>query len=293
MLNQAEETRAGSIPPDTTLGPVVLTVADLSRSLDFYRDRLGFKLHRQQDGTAALGAGGADLLVLVEQPGAQRTPRTTGLYHFAVLVPSRLALAHSLRRLIETETPVQGFADHLVSEAIYLPDPDGNGIEIYRDRPRDQWPRVNGQLQMATHPIDLNGILGELTGRDKQWIGLHPDTVIGHMHLHVRNVDEAERFYHEVLGFDKIMRYGPSAAFLSAGGYHHHIGLNTWAGVGAPPPPPESVGLRWFTIQLPDPAARDAIVDRCRQTGVTVEEHDDGLFMRDPSQNGIVLAFKG
>lgn len=293
MLNQTEETRAGSIHPDTTLGPVVLTVADLSRSLDFYRDRLGFKLHRQNNSTAALGAGGADLLELVEQPGARKAPRTTGLYHFAVLVPSRLALAHSLWRLIETETPVQGFADHLVSEAIYLPDPDGNGIEIYRDRSRDQWPRINGQLQMATNPIDLDGILGELAGHDEDWAGLHPDTIIGHVHLHVRDVDEAEHFYHEVLGFDRIMRYGPSAVFLSAGGYHHHIGVNTWAGAGAPPPPPESVGLRWFTIQLPDPAARDAIADRSRRAGVTVEERAGGLFMRDPSQNGIVLTLKG
>lgn len=293
MLNKAEETRAESIHPDTTLGPVILTVAELNRSLDFYRERLGFKLHRQNGGSAALGAGGTDLLELVEQPGAQKTPRTTGLYHFAVLVPSRLALAHSLRRLIETETPVQGFADHLVSEAIYLPDPDGNGIEIYRDRPRDQWPRINGRLQMATNPIDLDGILGELAGRDEQWAGLHPDTMIGHMHLHVRDVDEAERFYHEVLGFDRIMRYGPSAAFLSAGGYHHHIGVNTWAGVGAPSPPPGSVGLRWFTIQLPDPAVRDAIVDRSRRAGVTLEERDDGLFLHDPSHNGIMLTLKG
>lgn len=283
MVNQT------SIHPDTTLGPVVLTVADLSRSLDFYRDRLGFELHRQQDGAAVLGAGGTDLLELVEQPGAQKFPRTTGLYHFAVLTPSRLALAQSLRRLIETETPVQGFADHLVSEAIYLPDPDGSGIEIYRDRPRDQWPRINGQLQMATDPIDLDGILGELAGHEEGWTGLHPDTIIGHMHLHVRDVDEAEYFYHEVLGFDRIMRYGPSAAFLSAGGYHHHIGLNTWAGVGAPPPPPDSVGLRWFTIQLPDLASRDAIVDRIRRAGVTIEERNDGLFLRDPSHNGIML----
>jgi len=151
-----------SIHPDAKIGAVHLTVANLDRSLDFYQNQLGFKLHRREGDTARLGAGGRDLLVLTQIPEAPHPRGTTGLYHFAILVPSRLELARSLRRIAETRTPVQGFSDHLVSEAIYLPDPDGNGIEIYRDRPRDEWPRDDGRLRMATDPLDIDGILAEL-----------------------------------------------------------------------------------------------------------------------------------
>ena len=238
------------IHPGTTLGAVHLTVQNLARSVEFYRQRLGFQLHQLTENEAHLGAGKADLLILYENRAARSYPRTSGLYHFAVLVPSRLELAQSLKHIAETQTQVQGFADHSVSEAIYLADPDGNGIEIYRDRPRDTWKSVDGQLKMGTDPLDIESVLGELTSREEAWRGLDPATRIGHVHLHVADIMTAENFYHELLGFDKIMRYGPSASFLSAGGYHHHIGLNTWNGVGAPPPPPDAAGLRWYEIQL-------------------------------------------
>jgi catechol 2,3-dioxygenase len=280
---------SNTIHSNTRIGRVSLTVADLKRSLDFYQSALGFSIHTHVNGRASLGAGGTDLLELVEKPGARQVRATTGLYHFAVLVPTRFQLALSLKNILETQTPVQGFADHLVSEAIYLPDPDGNGIEIYRDRPRDQWRQEDGRLRMATDPLDLDDLLAELEGHNGPWSGLHPETLIGHIHLHVRDISEAEGFYQKVLGFDLMLRYGPSASFLSAGGYHHHLGVNTWAGAGAPQPPEDAVGLRWYEIRLPNQAELDKIADQVRQAGCALDERRDGLFIRDPSENGVLL----
>lgn len=278
-----------SIHPDTTLGPVSLTISDLGRSLAFYRDRLGFQLHRQDGNTAHLGGGGSDLVLLTENKNARRYQKTSGLYHFAIRVPSRLELAQVIRRVLETRTPVQGFADHLVSEALYLPDPDGIGIEVYHDLPREQWQFVNGQLRMATDPIDMDGVMGELTGHPEPWRGLHPGADMGHMHLHVANIRQAETFYHDVLGFDMMLQYGPTASFLSAGGYHHHVGFNTWAGVGAPPPPSNAVGLRWFAIHLPNENELARVVNRVRVADLPIKKHNTGMILHDPSQNGVVL----
>lgn len=280
-----------SIHPDTHLGPVYLTVRNLERSLGFYVDVIGFKLLQQVENTVWLGTDqDIPLLVLTGQPDApSKPPRTTGLYHFAILVPTRLDLARSLRHLIETRYPLQGASDHLVSEALYLADPDGNGIEIYADRPRAEWPRRNGQLQMATEPLDLDSLIAELAPGDTSWAGLPEQTQIGHVHLHVADLDEVETFYGEVLGFDIMSRYGPSALFVSAGGYHHHIGLNTWAGRGAPPPPPDAVGLRSFTIILPDEAARRRLLAHLQDAGVSFSEEGAVTVLRDPSNNGIQL----
>jgi len=235
---------------------------------------------------------GRDLIVLAENPNARSYPRTTGLYHFALLVPTRLELALALQRIVETKTAVQGFADHLVSEAIYLPDPDGIGIEIYRDRPRDQWQYENGRLKMGTDPLDIDGLLKELSDQPEIKNGLHPDTTMGHMHLHVSYLDSAEIFYRDILGFDLILRYGPSASFLSAGGYHHHIGINTWAGVGAQPPPPNATGMRWFSIALPDYGALQEEISRLNEKGIKWIETEEGFLLRDPSSNGILLTSK-
>jgi catechol 2,3-dioxygenase len=280
-----------SIHPDTAVGPVDLAVADVARSERFYHDIIGLKPLAREDGSLAMAADGATpLLRLHEQPGARPRPRrSTGLYHFAILTPSRLALARSLRRLAETRWPLTGASDHLVSEALYLDDPDGNGIEIYRDRPRDQWPRMDGQIQMAVDPLDVDGILAELEHDGRPWDGLEPETTIGHVHLHVADLRAAEAFYHGVLGFDIITNYGNSALFVSAGGYHHHLGLNTWAGVGAPPPPADAAGLRHFTVELPDQAALEQVTERVRQAGIALEPHGDGLLAYDTSRNGVLL----
>ena len=277
------------IHPDTRLGHVHLIVSDLDRALAFYQQVLGFQLHRQTEQTAYLGAGQADLLVLTERTGARRVAGTTGLYHFAVLVPDRLTLAQVLRRIAETRSPVQGFSDHGVSEAIYLADPDGNGIEIYRDRPREQWPFRQGQLQMVTDPLDVEGLLAEVGAQPEPWSGLPAKTVLGHIHLHVANIAPTEAFYQGVLGFELMQRYGPSASFFSAGRYHHHIGSNTWAGVGAPPPPADAVGLRWYTICLPTAAELNGVVDRVRKARLPLEEQPEGLLLHDPAQNPLIL----
>jgi catechol 2,3-dioxygenase len=282
-----------SIDPKTAIGAVHLTVSDLGRSVRFYESHLGFALHRADDRAAWLGAGGPDLLVLSESDAAPRVRGTTGLYHFAILVPSRLELARSLRRLIEADTVMQGFADHGVSEAMYLADPDGNGIEVYRDRPRAEWPFVGGTLQMGAEPLDVENILAELSGKTDSWKGLASGTIIGHIHLHVSRLADAEAFYVGTLGFDLIQRYGPSALFVSAGGYHHHIGLNTWAGVGAPPPPPGAIGLRHFVIRVPDRAALDAVGARLRAAGIEPVEADRSLLVRDPARNALVLTADG
>lgn len=278
-----------SLPPQTTVGAVSLTITDLKRSLAFYQNNLGLTLQRQEGNTAWLGAGSSTFLILTEMPDARPPGRKTGLYHFAILTPSRHALAQSLRCLAETKTPVSGFADHGVSEAIYLSDPDGNGIEIYRDRPRNEWPFENGQLQMVTDPIDLDGIMAELQAKDEPWKGLHSETILGHMHIHVSNIPESIQFYHDLIGLDVMQYYGNSAGFLSAGGYHHHLGINTWNGIGAPPPAPGSIGLRWFSIVLPDQVSLTQVAEQIRAKGIPLEEREEGLFLRDPSQNGVVL----
>ena len=277
------------IDPATTIGAVHLTIADLDRSIRFYESHLGFVVRRRESHTAMLGAAGgnADLLVLTQCERAPRVRGTTGLYHFAVLVSTRRDLGRALRRLVETETVLQGVADHGVSEALYLADPDGNGIEIYRDRPRAEWPFVSGQLRMGADPLDVDAIFAEADGANGR--GLASGTVIGHVHLHVARLADAERFYVGVLEFELMQRYGPSALFVSAGGYHHHIGLNTWAGVGAPPPPPGAIGLRHFVVRLPNSEARAAVADRVRSAGIALEERDDGALVHDPAGNAMLF----
>ena len=281
-----------AIDPGTAIGAVHLTISDLRRSVRFYETHLGFTVHRRDERSAWLGAGAADLLILTQCETAPRVRGTTGLYHFAILVPSRADLARSLRRLVATDTIMQGAADHGVSEALYLADEDGIGIEIYRDRPRDQWPIAGGRLSMGADPLDLETLLDE-AGRADSAAGLPSGTVIGHVHLHVSTLDEAQKFYVDLMGFELTQRYGPSALFVAAGGYHHHIGLNTWAGVGAPPPPPGAIGLKYFEVTLSGSAAREAVVSRLSAAGVVPEPVDGGLLIRDPARNAILLTTLG
>jgi catechol 2,3-dioxygenase len=272
------------LPPDIQLGAISLTFSDLQRAIDFYLKSIGLEFLESKGNEAFLGVNGRELVHLVGKPGAVRVPRSSGLYHFALLLPSRQALGNTLHNLIRTETRLTGGADHLVSEALYLDDTEGNGIEIYRDRPREEWTGSDGRLRMDTLPLDFEGVLneagGSITGR------LPAETKMGHVHLHVAHIDESVTFYRDVVGLDLMMKYGPSAAFLSAGGYHHHIGVNTWAGVGAPPLPPDAVGLRDFVFRLPAQAL-DALEGRLRASGTPFDQLEDGLYVRDPSLNTI------
>lgn len=270
----------------TRLGAVHLQVSDLERSLEFYQRALGLRVHGREGGAARLGAGGADLLALRELPGARRVRRHSGLYHFALLTPSRPALARVLRNLAAERIELGG-SDHLVSEALYLSDPDGNGIEIYRDRPRAEWPYAGGRLQMDTIPLDYQGLLAELAGQQPGWDGIDPGTVLGHMHLHVGDLAVAERFYRDLIGLEVMVRYGGSALFLSAGGYHHHLGLNVWNGVGAPPAPADAVGLERWELALANQGELDGLRARLAAAGHAFAEGERGLTARDPFGNQI------
>lgn len=280
-----------SIHPQTGLGPVHLRAANLERLAGFYCNILGLRLHSQEGAVMTLGAGGEPFLALHGDPGLRARPRrTTGLYHFAILVPNRFELKRLLLRLAEARYPLQGGADHLVSEAIYLADPEGNGIEVYHDRPPETWRSADGALRMGSEALDVEGILGEPGDGNPGGSGFAPQTRLGHVHLNISRMDEAEEFYCGLLGFELMMRMGNGALFVSAGGYHHHIGLNTWEGVGAPPPPPGSTGLAEFTITLPGREQVDLLAERLRIANIPLAQGPDGVRFFDPSGNGILLA---
>lgn len=284
--------QANKLPSNLRLGAVHLTIANLERSLDFYQNAMGFKMHRQENKIAYLGAGADDLLVLYENPTATPLRRhQAGLYHFAILVSSRWELARVLYQFATTETPIQGASDHTVSEAIYLADPDGNGIEVYRDRPRQDWTLPNGEIAMGTDALDLNGLLTELNAENIEWSGLSAETTIGHVHLHVDRLDIAEQFYRDILGFDLMMRYGDMASFLAVDGYHHHLGINTWQGTGVPAPLSDSIGLRQYSIRLPNQADLEAVMSRLSAAKISYNSDEIGIKVHDPAGNGILFHF--
>lgn len=271
----------GRLPDATHIGVVALNVGDLQRAVAFYAGTLGLGVLQEEEQGVLLGAGERPLLRLYHYPGAPaRPPRSSGLYHFAILLPSRRDLAATFWRLASRRVEFQGFSDHLISEAVYLADPEGNGVELYRDRPRAEWHFQGGAPQMATLPLDIDSLLAEASGPAEV---MAPGTTIGHVHLHVGDIPRAEAFYHSVVGFDLVTRYGPSAAFLSAGGYHHHVGLNVWAGRGVPAPPEGSLGLRWYEIVLPDQASRSALLERARQSGYQPEAAGEAYLLPEPS----------
>ena len=285
-----------TLDPATQMGVVSLAVADLDRSVAFYHDALGFAVLARIDGDrrqATLGAGETPLLALTEEAGAKPWPHDrygyTGLYHFAILVPSRADLGRWLRHWLALGFPLPGQGDHLVSEALYLSDPDGNGIEIYRDRPRSEWHWDGGQVRMATDPVDIAGVLAEAEQSGEPWTGMAPGTRLGHMHLQVGDIAQAKAFYCDLLGFDVTARM-PSALFVSAGGYHHHIGMNIWHSRGAGPAPAGIAGLRAFTIELPTEEARDDLLARVRAAGLEATTHENGIaVLHDPWRNTILL----
>ena len=276
-------------PPVTFVSQVNLKVQSLERSLAFYQEVIGFKVYEKTDKSAKLTADGKTVLLSIEQPSdvIPKRGRTTGLYHFALLLPERTDLANILKHLLQTGYPLQGASDHLVSEALYLGDPDGNGIEIYIDRPASKWNWNSGQVVMATDALDAENLLAE--GKDEAWNGLPEGTVMGHIHLHVAELAKTEEFYTKGLGFEVVSRYGPQALFISSGKYHHHIGLNTWNGVGAPKPSANSVGLESYTLVFGDEVELKETVDRLKEIGAAVEEEKGVFITGDPSGNRINL----
>jgi catechol 2,3-dioxygenase len=278
------------IPSDTSIGKVRLRVADLDGLAAFYERVVGLSSVERDNGLARLGPEGGDPLIeLVSAPDAPRAPSfSTGLFHLAILVPDRAELARSLQRVADTGWRLTGASDHLVSEALYLQDPEGNGIEIYRDRPREQWGHDGGELRMATLPLDLDGVLGELGPSEQEEGGMPAGTKIGHVHLQVANIPAAEGFYHGALGLEVMVRSYPGALFLAAGGYHHHLGVNTWQSQGAPAPPDGALGLDRYELVLPHAGERDAAAERLAGAGDTVSV-DDGVLATDPSGNRLLL----
>lgn len=277
--------------PETRMGPVHYNVANLARQIAFYTEILGFKLRWRDGDEASLGTDERELLRLIAVPGATRHPRTTGLYHTAFLVPTRRDLAHLMRRLLETGVPLHGTSNHGTHLAIYLPDPEGNGIELAWDFPREVWPMKNGRMDFGAMPrrgIDLAELFAELERDGTPWTGLPADTVVGHVHLHVADLQSSRAFYHELLGFDVTLDGdGLGALFVSAGGYHHHIGMNVWKGVGLPPAPPDATGLRYYTVLLPNRDELERVASLLKQADVQRTEYDGGILTRDPSQIGV------
>jgi catechol 2,3-dioxygenase len=271
------------LPEATRLGPVRLQVADLERSTTFYRDVLGLRVVTRTMRAATLAPQDDDriLIELRERRGA--VPATIrahlGLFHFAILVPTRATLGGFVRHLSEVGERA-GAGDHLVSEAFYLTDPDGLGIEVYADRPRETWTRLGRELRMATDPVDVRGLVRE--AGNAAWTGLPPGTVMGHVHLHVGDLARADAFYAEGVGFDRTTRSYPGALFLAAGGYHHHLGTNTWAGPTADPPRPDDAQLLAWTLELPDAASLAALAARLDAAGHPVTAIEDGIAVQDP-----------
>lgn len=274
--------------PITFVGHVHLRVQDLERALTFYQEVIGFKVLEKNDRLAQLTADGKTALLTLEQPDdvSAKQRRTTGLYHFALLLPHRSDLANIVYHLAAHGVQI-GASDHLVSEALYLSDPDGNGIEIYTDRDPSEWRWHNNQVTMTTDPLNIQDLLTE--GEQNAWKGLPAQTVMGHIHLHVSELDRTEEFYTKGLGFEVVTRYGTQALFISDGKYHHHIGLNTWNGVGAPQPSHNSVGMKYYTLEFASEEKRNQVMTQLKAIGAPVEETNGSFVTTDPSGNRIYL----
>ncbi len=287
------------IHSDSKPGFVHLTVANLDQQIAFYQNTIGLQLHWRESDSAGLGTGLADLLRLTEVQGARRFRGTSGLYHMAFLLPDRRELARVVRRFFNqryTNYPT----DHILTKSVYLDDLEGNNIEIYTESPEDGTfgvengnivaRRTNGSLSDGREPMDLDKLFSHLSGEDRLNAPMPSETKIGHVHLFVANLNATRHFYHDLLGMDDM---GVARAFrmgmVSAGGYHHHIGYNTWQGEGAPPSPPNSLGMRYFSFYLPNPTELERMAEHMLQIGVTFERREEGLFIRDPSQIGLLL----
>ena len=299
VLPDSETKTEFSIHPKTRIGHISLTVANLDNQIEFYTKVMGFNVHWRDGNKAGLGSGGADLLLLTEQPDVKKYRGVTGLYHVAYVFPNRRELAIAVARLFAIKYP-NSPTDHIMTKTTYLDDLEGNGIELYCESPEDgTWRFANGKYESirtdgswsdGREALDLNELFSHLSDDDKLDAPVPAELRIGHVHLHVRDVDEAVDFYHGVIGFDVMgIAKAYQMGFVSAGGYHHHIGLNTWQGHGAPPPPPDAVGLRYFSIELPDQKAYEEVVARVDAAGIPSNKTEAGLLLQDPSQNGVIL----
>lgn len=276
--------------PNTFVKQVNINVLNLDLALEFYREVIGFQVLEQTNRQAILTADGKTGLLTLEQPidVVPKEERTSGLFHFALLLPTRVDLAVFYRHLNEVGYKF-GASDHLVSEALYITDPDGNGIEVYIDRPAAEWTWSNGEVKMVSDPINEESLLAE---SDSRWDGLPAATIMGHIHLHMSDLQKAEEFYTKGLGF-KVVSHYPQAIFISTGDYHHHIALNTWQGVGAPTPQKNSVGLNWYTLVFPNEEARVKVVEQLQNLGTSVVVENNMLMTEDPSGNKIQLTVYG
>lgn len=292
-MNTTETSLAGdaeqAAPITLRLGPAHLIVTDLDRSIEFYERSIGLRVRARDAASAILWANGPrDLLVLEAEPGARPAGRHAGLYHVALLHPSRIELARAGARLAGTRTPILGASDHEISEAIYLHDPDGNEIELAADRPRHAWPDLaNPGWDGGPKPLDLHGLLDLVASEPvQQWA--NPGLTVGHLHLHVGDVERGLAFYRDVLGFDVMTRL-PTAAFLAMDGYHHHVAINVWRGVGVPAAPAATVGLRHWTIVYETPEALAEVLARIERAGIPAERRADGTLVKDPWDIALLL----
>lgn len=275
--------------PNVYVNQIDLKVLDIDRSIKFYTKIMGFGILSKEDKKAILTADGINSIVILNQPKdvIPKIPKRTGLYHFAVLLPSRYYLGLFLKNIRDEWYPIIGGSNHGVSEAIYLEDPDGNGIEIYRDVDTQEWSRNEDGINMVTEPLDYDKLIAE-AGED-QWVKTPSDTIIGHIHLHVGDLEKARKFYSDGLGFDLTMKAGTSAIFLSTGGYHHHIGLNVWNGRNALSLPDNSAGMKYYSLLFPDEEIRENKINKLVNLGYEVIKEDKHIYTKDPSSNLIKL----
>ncbi|MDQ3723573.1 MAG: VOC family protein [Actinomycetota bacterium] len=291
-MTTADSAPALQLPDTLRLGPIHLTVSTLDGSIAFYERALGLRLHDRDGLVATMGANGEDLLVLTEQTGAALGGRHAGLYHYALLFEERRELARAVKRLASTQTRIEGASDHGVAESIYLRDPDDNGIELYADRPREQWPRsrIPGQrVEIFTIALDMEALTREIDGEPPR-AHAGAGIAVGHVHLHVGDVEQGLAFYRDVLGFEVMVNLG-SAVLVSAGGYHHHVGFNVWLGHDVKPRPPRSAGLREWTVLLASREEIAAVRARVAAAGLEAHAHRGGFLVRDPWETAVAFRF--
>ncbi len=271
--------------PNIFVTQIHLKVQDIERALEFYQDIMGLKVLKSEERLSVLSADGVTPLITIEQPidVISKLPRRTGLYHYAILLPTRASLGLFLKNIFNRKYSIIGGSNHGVSEAVYLQDPDDNGIEVYVDTDLATWNWHNDSVEMVNNPIDYEGIIAE--AGDLEWEGIPSQTIMGHIHLHVADLNESKIFYIDGLGFDLIQEMQNTAVFTSTGGYHHHIAFNIWNGKGAKALPDNSVGMKYYSLIFPDEESRAKVIEKLATLGFPAIRKEDKIFVKDPSEN--------